>query len=67
VPCLTLRLFSISNEVVVQLMQVPPELHRELFLSAKKQAELNPDFFKSLLGGGDLKGAASAFFSKMTG
>lgn len=50
------------------LLQVPPELHRELFLKAKQKAEVSPDFFKSMLGEGtDLKGAALSFFKKMTG
>ena len=53
--------------MIFWLLQVPPELHRELFLQAKKKAEVSPDFFKSMIGDGkDLKGAALSFFSKLT-
>lgn len=45
-------------------LQVPPEMHREMFLQAKKHAEsygmpAMQDMFKS---GFDFKGAASSIF-----
>ena len=48
------------------VLQVPPELHRELFLQAKNKAEESPDMFKAFFAEGkDMKGAAMSFFSKL--